>query len=153
MGRKATRRQLSIGNKTTSLRKASPTQRRKRKRSGREALAVQWLGPSAFTATALVQSLVGELISHKSCGTAKKISQLKKLFLKDEGIGLQDPSGILNQQTASCPPCWTRFSVAAHQRAPRASSAFGCSRLSLLFQPRCLSFVHSSLSTLWGFSF
>ena len=48
------------------------------KRGRREALAVQWLGHSVFTATALVQSLVGELRSHKLCGTAKKISKFKK---------------------------------------------------------------------------
>ena len=35
-------------------------------------LAVQWLGLRAFTAWALVQSLVGELRSHKPRGTAKE---------------------------------------------------------------------------------
>ena len=33
-------------------------------------LAVQWLGLSAFTAGAWVQSLVGELRHHKLCSTA-----------------------------------------------------------------------------------
>ena len=33
---------------------------------------VQWLGLGAFTAVAQVQSLVGELRSHKPCGAAKK---------------------------------------------------------------------------------
>ena len=33
-------------------------------------LAVQWLGLGAFTAGAQVQSLVGELRSHKLCGGA-----------------------------------------------------------------------------------
>ena len=37
---------------------------------------VQWLGVHHFTAKAWVQSLVGELSSHKSCGMAK----LKKNF-------------------------------------------------------------------------
>ena len=35
-------------------------------------LEVQWLGLSAFTAMAQVQSLVGELRSHKTRGSAKK---------------------------------------------------------------------------------
>ena len=35
-------------------------------------LAVQWLGLSAFTAVAQVQSLAGELRSHKPCGMAKR---------------------------------------------------------------------------------
>ena len=34
-------------------------------------LVVQWLGFSAFTAVAQVQSLVGELRSHKLCGVGK----------------------------------------------------------------------------------
>ena len=34
-------------------------------------LTVQWLGLSAFTARAQIQSLVGELRSHKSCSAAK----------------------------------------------------------------------------------
>ena len=40
---------------------------------------VQWLGVHHFTAKAWVQSLVGELSSHKSCGMAK----LKKNFFKN----------------------------------------------------------------------
>ena len=35
-------------------------------------LVVQWLGLRAFTAVAQVQSLVGELRSHKPCSAAKK---------------------------------------------------------------------------------
>ena len=35
-------------------------------------LVVQWLGLSAFTAVARVQSLVGQLRSHKPSGEAKK---------------------------------------------------------------------------------
>ena len=35
-------------------------------------LVVQWLGLYAFTAQAIVQSLVGELKSHKPRGEAKK---------------------------------------------------------------------------------
>ena len=35
-------------------------------------MAVQWLGLSAFTARAQVQSLVGELRSHKLHGVTKK---------------------------------------------------------------------------------
>ena len=33
---------------------------------------IQWVGLSAFTASTWVQSLVGELRSHKLCGMAKK---------------------------------------------------------------------------------
>ena len=40
-------------------------------------LAVQWLGLSAFTAMALVRSLVGELRPHEPCSTIKK----KKLIM------------------------------------------------------------------------
>ena len=36
-------------------------------------LVAWWLGFWAFTAMARVQSLVGELRSHKPCGAAKKI--------------------------------------------------------------------------------
>ena len=43
-------------------------------------LVVQWLGLGAFTAVAQVQSLIGELKSHKPCGMAKK--KKKKCFLK-----------------------------------------------------------------------
>ena len=35
-------------------------------------LVVQWLGLCTFTATVWVQSLVGELRSHKPCGAAKE---------------------------------------------------------------------------------
>ena len=35
-------------------------------------LVVQWLGLYTFTAEGWVQSLVGELRSHKPCGAAKK---------------------------------------------------------------------------------
>ena len=38
-------------------------------------MVVQWLGLSAFTARARVQSLVGELRSCKLCGVAKKNSR------------------------------------------------------------------------------
>ena len=41
----------------------------------RNPLAVHWLGLGAFTAGAHVQSLVGELRSHKPCGTAKTNKQ------------------------------------------------------------------------------
>ena len=45
---------------------------------------VQWLGVHHFTAKAWVQSLVGELSSHKSCGMAK----LKKNFLKNFSLDM-----------------------------------------------------------------
>ena len=41
----------------------------------RLSLAVQWLGLQAFTAGAQVQSLVGELRSHKPQGMAEKTKQ------------------------------------------------------------------------------
>ena len=45
-------------------------------------LVVQWLGLGTFIAGAQVQSLVGELRSHKSCGVAKKGKKEKKTMLK-----------------------------------------------------------------------
>ena len=41
-------------------------------------LAVRWLGLHAFTAVARVQSLVGEIRSHKPQGTAKKKEKKRK---------------------------------------------------------------------------
>ena len=41
-------------------------------------LVVQWLGLSAFTAMARVQSLVRELRSCKLLGVAKKINKIKQ---------------------------------------------------------------------------
>ena len=40
-----------------------------------KSLAVQWLGLGAFTARALIRSLVGEVRSHKLHGTAKIIKK------------------------------------------------------------------------------
>ena len=48
---------------------------------------VQWLGLRAFTAVAQVQSLVGELRSHKPCSAAKK-----KCI---SGVELQDVLGTV----------------------------------------------------------
>ena len=50
-------------------------------------LAVQWLGLGAFTATVGVQSLVGELRSHKPPGVAKK-----KII---SGVELEDVLGAV----------------------------------------------------------
>ena len=47
---------------------------------------VQWLGLSAFTAEGAVQSLVGELRSHKPGGVAKL--KTKKNYKLDQGIKL-----------------------------------------------------------------
>ena len=44
-------------------------------------LVVQWLGLSAFTARAWVQSLVRELRSHKLCGMAKNKRVRHKLVV------------------------------------------------------------------------
>ena len=41
-------------------------------------LTVQWLGLSAFTAVARLQSLVEELRSSKPCGVAKQTNKQKK---------------------------------------------------------------------------
>ena len=41
-------------------------------------LTVEWLGLGTFTARAQVQSLVGELRSHKSCSAAKILKKKKK---------------------------------------------------------------------------
>ena len=49
-------------------------------------LVVQWLGLSAFTAEGAVQSLVGELRSHKPGGVAKL--KTKKNYKLDQGIKL-----------------------------------------------------------------
>jgi len=46
--------------------------KKKKKKVWGNSLAVQWLGLSAFTEVALVQSLVGELRSPKPWGIAKK---------------------------------------------------------------------------------
>ena len=40
-------------------------------------LTVEWLGLGTFTARAQVQSLVGELRSHKSCSAAKSLKKKK----------------------------------------------------------------------------
>ena len=45
------------------------------KKNPGNSLAVQWLGLSAFTVGAWVQSLVRELKSHKLCSMAKKKKQ------------------------------------------------------------------------------
>ena len=47
-------------------------------------LVAEWLGFWAFTAVAWVQSLVGELRSHKSCGVAKKKIGTNELIYKTE---------------------------------------------------------------------
>ena len=54
---------------------------RAKERSRRNSLAVKWLGLSAFTALARVQSLVAELRSHKPPGAAKKQKQKEVGFL------------------------------------------------------------------------
>ena len=52
-------------------------------------LAVQWLGLGAFTAGAQVQSLVGELRSHKLRGTARKKRKTKRTFMgRDQNINI-----------------------------------------------------------------
>ena len=47
-------------------------------------LGVKWLGLSAFTAVAQVQSLVGELRSHKPHSTAKKKKKSNSLKIVDK---------------------------------------------------------------------
>ena len=42
-----------------------------------------WLGFQAFTAVAQVQSLVGELRSHKLCSSAKKKKKKKSNHIKE----------------------------------------------------------------------
>ena len=50
---------------------------------GIPSLSVQWLGLRAFTAGAQVQSLVGELKSHKLWGAAKKKGLAFIIFLEN----------------------------------------------------------------------
>ena len=67
-------------------------------------LVVQWLGLSAFTAAAQVQSLVGELRSHKLCGLARiknkedgrgKTEHIRDL---DDRKYIQDPTQISREK-------------------------------------------------------
>ena len=51
-----------------------------RKFTVRSSLVVQWLGLCAFTAVAWVQSLIGELRSHKLLSTAKKKKRKSTMF-------------------------------------------------------------------------
>ena len=99
-------------------------------------LVVWWLGLGVFTAEAWVQSLVGELRSHKPCGVAEEMSLSDESLKHSDHQKLMSGTSLVVQWLRLCTPNagnlglipgWGTMSLTPQLKIPHATTKTQCS--------------------------